>query len=164
MSTPATGLLSTVVETLDAHATTWQPLADDALTFRLAGSGGLHHFVVTTDDATGIVTLYVPFGPYVPDLRRVAVAEAIARVNRALGVGHFELDFDSGELRFRATIDVEGGLFVQTMADNLIRAALWSCDHYLPALLAVAFGDVEPVVAVAALDAPAASDAADDDA
>lgn len=61
------------------------------------------------------------------------------------------LDFDDGKLSYRQTIDVEGGLFTMTMVENLIQAALWSCDRYLGALMAVAFGGDEPVCAVAAV-------------
>ena len=150
MSTPSTGLLATVIETLAEHDTSYHVVGDDVVTFHVASERATHRFLVMTDDGSGLVTLTVQFGPRVPDARRVAVAETIARINPGLGVGHFELDFDDGDLRFRITTDVEGGFLAGTMVDNMVRAALWSCERYLLALMGVAFGGDEPAIAVVA--------------
>jgi hypothetical protein len=137
MPDPTTGLLSTVVQTLDEHGTRWHQLEDDAVTFRITLERATHDFFVTTNDELGLVSCLVAIDPRVPDARRIAVAEAIVRINGKLGVGHFELDFDDGELCWRCTADVEGGLFTSAMMD---------------ALLAVAFGGDEPALAVAAAE------------
>ena len=151
MSTPVTGLLSTVMEALEAHDTRYQRVGDESVAFRIRDTNVTHDFFISADDETGLVTLYAPFGPHVPDARRVAAAEAIARINSRLATGHFELDFDDGELRFRSAIDVEGGLLSTLMVDNLVRSALWACEQYCAPLMSIAFGDAEPAVAVAAV-------------
>lgn len=152
MSAPTTALLSTIIASLDEHETSYQLHGDDALAFRIGWEHATHDFFMAANDETGIVSCLVPFGPRVPDARRVAVAEAVARINPRLGVGHFELDFDDGEIRYRSTVDVEGGLFVTTMVDNMVQAAIWACERYVAPLMAVAFGGHEPVVAVAAVE------------
>lgn len=155
MSSPTTGLLSTVVASLEEHGTTYHLLEDGCLCFQIAWDRGTHQFLVSTNEELELVTCVVTVGPRVPDDRRLAAAEAVTRINSKIGVGHFELDFDDGELKFRLTIDVDGGLLTARVVDCMVQGGLWACERYVGALMAVAFGGDEPVLAVAAADADA---------
>ena len=45
----------------------------------------------------------------VAEEQRQIVAELLARINYGLNIGNFELDMTDGEIRYKTSIDVEGG-------------------------------------------------------
>lgn len=91
----------------------------------------------------------------VPEARRGAVGELLHRANYAgILVGHFELDYDSGEVRFRTSLaytkpeEATAGLVRNLILEN------WAeVDTLLPALKDVASGARGPVEALDALAA-----------
>lgn len=83
----------------------------------------------------------------------VAVAEYLNRANDGTVIGNFELSWDRGEVRYRTSIDVEGGELTQTMWRNLVYANVRAMDQYLPGLMNVANGAQNPGEAVAQADA-----------
>ncbi|MBS1260941.1 MAG: hypothetical protein MAG453_00258 [Calditrichaeota bacterium] len=83
-----------------------------------------------------------------PETRRVETMEFITRANYALGVGNFELDLDDGEVRFKTSIDVEGGTLSPTMLETLVYLNVLTMDRYLPGLNAVMFADTDPRAAL----------------
>ncbi|MEP7347744.1 MAG: YbjN domain-containing protein, partial [Gemmatimonadaceae bacterium] len=101
------------------------------------------------NDSTNLVRLTTSYGSTVPEDRRVAIAEAVTRINARFSFGNFDLDFEDGELRFRIGIDVEDGLLSEQMVNNMLGCALQAMDRFHPALMRIAFGDVEPAAAIA---------------
>lgn len=79
-----------------------------------------------------------------PDLvapeRRTAVAEFLTRANYLVPLGNFDMDFDDGEVRFRATVDVSQTPFTAGLLDPLVKANWVVVDQHLPGLGAVASG------------------------
>jgi hypothetical protein len=96
---------------------------------------------------------YVLVPNKVPEGRRVEVAEAITRANWGLRIGNFELDFNDGELRYKSSLDFEGELLTHALIRNVVYPAVETLDHYLPALMAVAYGGKEPAAAIAEVEA-----------
>ncbi len=80
--------------------------------------------------------------------RRVKAMEFITRANFGLGIGNFELDLNDGEIRFKTSIDVEGGQITPTQLETLIYINVLTMDRYLPGLNAVMFGDLDPLDAL----------------
>ena len=68
-----------------------------------------------------------------PPEKLTQVAEFVARANRGMRIGNFELDYDDGEIRYKTSIDVEGGDLSDKMIDNLLRANLTTTDRYFSA-------------------------------
>ena len=62
------------------------------------------------------------------------MAEFVTRANRGMRIGNFELDFDDGEIRYKTSMDVEGGDLTDKMIDNLLRANLTTTDRYFTGL------------------------------
>jgi hypothetical protein len=56
-------------------------------------------------------------------------------------IGNFELDFDDGEIRYKTSIDVEGGELSSKMIDNLLRANLSTINRYFAGLMELIYGD-----------------------
>jgi hypothetical protein len=88
----------------------------------------------------------------VPEDKRLAAAELIARANYGLIVGNFELDFNDGEIRYKTSIDVEGELLGPNLIKPLVYANVMMMDEYLPAIEAVVEGRLSPEEAIARLE------------
>ena len=60
--------------------------------------------------------------------RRVAVTEALSRINLRLRLGSFVLDFSDGELWYRNSIDVENGLLSERRVGVMVDHTLFLDD------------------------------------
>jgi hypothetical protein len=149
LSADSATLLASVRAMLDARSYTYHQVDEQSLTLTQRSQHGTYALYVTTNDETDFVGLMATYGSRIPESRRVHVAEALSRINLLLWLGNFELDFSEGELRFRIGIDVEDGLVSETMLSNMLGATLHSMDRYHIALMRIAFGEVEPTVALA---------------
>src|SRR5262249_17088927 len=85
----------------------------------------------------------------VPEEKRVEVAEFITRANYGLVIGNFEMDYADGEVRYKTSVDVEGGELTAKMVENVIRANVMTMDRYFPGLMGVLYGDRDPAEAIA---------------
>jgi hypothetical protein len=97
---------------------------------------------------------YSRAGFRVPEERRAAVAEFISRANYGMIIGNFELDVEDGEIRYKTSIDIEGGELSPNLIRNMVAPNVTMMDRYLPGVLAVAFGGVTPKAAIASIEAP----------
>jgi hypothetical protein len=77
----------------------------------------------------------------VPAAQRAAIMELITRINFGLVIGCFELDLEDGELRFRASVDVEGATPDGATLKNVVFAAAATFARYLPAVADVIDGE-----------------------
>ena len=143
-------LMATVRATLVRHGYRYLLVDANTLWLYIRSEAGLYSLDFNTNDESDLVRLAGCYGSYVPDDRRVAVAELLTRINTRLGFGNFELDFDDGEVRFRIGADVEGGWLAESVVDRMMSYALGTLDRYHQAVMAVAFGGTEPVVALSA--------------
>jgi hypothetical protein len=142
-------LASTVRAMLDSRKYKYQPIDDRSLTLSFQNERGSYGLFFTTNDESDFVGLTATYGSKIPDDRLVPISEALSRINHRLWLGNFELDFSNGQLRFRVGIDVEDGRLSETMVSNLLSATLNSMERYHVALMRIAFGEVEPAVALA---------------
>jgi hypothetical protein len=87
------------------------------------------------------------FPAVIEDDQRAPVGEFCHRANFGLAIGNFELDFDGGEVRFRTSLDVEGGEATEALVRNIVVANVLTMDRYVAGLLAVLNG-TDPADAV----------------
>ena len=80
----------------------------------------------------------------VPEDKRQVVAEFVTRANYGMYVGNFELDFTDGEVRYKTSLDVENAELPQPVIKNLVYAAVWTMDRYLPGLMKIIYGGAVP--------------------
>jgi len=83
-----------------------------------------------------------------PESMRAVVAEFITRANYGLVIGNFEMDFSDGEVRFKTSLDAEDIEFNAAMVKNLVYANVVTTDRYLPGLMRVLYGGVDPEEAI----------------
>ncbi|MCC6453437.1 MAG: YbjN domain-containing protein [Caldilineaceae bacterium] len=79
-------------------------------------------------------------------------AEYLLRANYNLILGNFEMDMDSGLVRFKTSIDVEGDRLSYSLFRPVVYANLSMMARYLPGLQAVVFEDAAPQVALATVE------------
>lgn len=90
--------------------------------------------------------LYAPIK--VPMARRQPVAEAIVRFNHNFLLGYLDLDMEDGGIRYYAAMMFKDGALAPPMLEHLQVAGVSSLDQALPALMAVAFGTLDPAEAL----------------
>lgn len=83
-----------------------------------------------------------------PPAKKAAAAEYITRANFSLILGNFEMDWDSGEVRYKTSIDVEDDRLSYELWRPVVYANLFVTERYLPGLLAVVHEDIPPRVAI----------------
>ncbi|AFY70360.1 protein of unknown function DUF1790 [Thalassoporum mexicanum PCC 7367] len=84
-----------------------------------------------------------------PDFAKLRTAEFLTRVNHGLIIGNFELDFNTGEIRFKTGIDVEGSELNPALVKSLILNNVFTMDRYLNKIIDVIDGEVTPAEAIA---------------
>ena len=84
-----------------------------------------------------------------------AVAEFLMRANFGLFIGNFELNFTSGTVQFRTSIDVESceDVLSSIVLKHLVYQNVLTMDKYLPGLQAVIDKGVAPKEAVRQIEA-----------
>jgi len=104
---------------------------------------------------------YLPVN--VPEDKLIEIAEFLTRANRGIRIGNFEMDYDTGEICYKTSIDIEGGDLTHKVMDNLLRANLSTTDRYFRGIMEVIFGDKAPTEAIQTIEKPNARRNADDE-
>lgn len=88
----------------------------------------------------------------VPTEQRLSVAEFLCRANYGLILGNFEMDYDMGEVRYKTSVDVEGGALTAGMVKTLIHVNLSTADKYAKGLISMLYRGMTAVQAIAELE------------
>lgn len=104
------------------------------------GQADAYDVVVQWNDEDQTVIAYAVSAQRVPADKRASVMELVTRINFGLVIGGFELDLDDGELRFRASVDLEGAPRDATLMKNVVFAAAATYARYQPSLVEVVSG------------------------
>lgn len=137
------GLQDALLSALQVDGIALEPLKGVAAA-RVDGLGQPDAFdvVVQWSDEDQTVIAYAVSAHRVPADRRASVMELVTRINFGLVIGCFELDLDDGELRFRASVDLEGATQDATGMKNVVFAAAATYARYQPSLVDVVGGMV----------------------
>jgi hypothetical protein len=122
--------------------------------FHFKGRAGLLLCYGEVDEEKCWLTFYSYMPVNAPPEKMTAVAEFTSRANRGMRVGNFELDFDDGEIRYKTSIDVEGGDLTSKMIDNLLRANLHTIDRYFAGLMELLYGDKSAAEIIKRIETP----------
>jgi hypothetical protein len=77
----------------------------------------------------------------IPEDKRADVLEFITRANYGLIIGNFEMDLDTGEVRYKTSFDGEGVPVTAALFKNTIYPNLAMLDQFLPGVLALVYGE-----------------------
>ncbi len=90
----------------------------------------------------------------VPPAMMPAAAEFLMRASYGTYIGNFELDYRSGEVRCKSSIDFEGAILTEHLIRNTIYPAVRLMDTYLPGLIRVITQGVAPREAINEIEQP----------
>jgi len=107
---------------------------DGTLVIPFAGENGRFTCYATSRENLDQFLFYAAVDEATPASRRAVMAEFVCRANYGMIIGNFELDMDDGEIRYKASADVEDVGLQPTMIRNLVYAACLTLDNYLPAI------------------------------
>lgn len=116
------------------------------------GENGRWQLIARARDPEQQVIVFSVLEKRVPEERRSAMAEFVARANYGMIIGNFELDFSDGEVRYKTSIDVESGELTTGMVKRLVYANVLMMDKYLPGIIDVMHGRAEPADAIAKIE------------
>lgn len=119
-----------------------------ALVCNLSGDNNGFRFFFDIHEDDERLIIYATTQTRIPEQARVPIAEFLARANYGLRIGNFELDMSDGEVRYKVSVDVEGGALVPQMVKNMVAAGLSTFDHYFPGLMSVGFAGIDPKAAI----------------
>jgi len=124
----------------------------DCATLKYSASSKNEEFSYTAcievSESTSVVQYFLYASVTAPAARRAAMAEAVARINYGLLLGHIDLEMEDGGLRYYTAIDVEGGTLSTAMINNLHGAGESALEKALPILMAVAYGNASASEAI----------------
>jgi hypothetical protein len=110
------------------------------LRLRYEGKSGSWPCFVQVEEEDALFVFYSLCLEDVPLNRVAAVVEYLTRANAALSVGSFELEYESQAVRFRTSVDVEGGELAPHLIRNVSLSNVVTVDRFLPGLQAVLRG------------------------
>ena len=117
-----------------------------------AGENGSWMCYAQTQEDKQRFIFYSILDSKVPPNKRAAAAEYLTRANYGLVIGNFEMDFSDGEIRYKTSIDVEGGQLTTSMVKTLVYTNVLMMDRYLPGIMSVVYGGVSPAEAIAQVE------------
>lgn len=146
-----TTILDTLKKFFEEEDWSYEPPDEDGRIWtRLQGKHGAAYdafFAPQEDLQQMTVGLTLPLN--VPEGKRLAMAELIARANLGILMGNFDLDMDDGRMMFRIGIDVEEGVLSTKMVVNMVEVCAIMMDLYFPAIMAVCYAEKSPKDAAA---------------
>lgn len=130
------------------------PLDQNETIFRLMfqGDNGQWNCFACPRENQQQCAFYSVYPDLVPEERRIDVAEFLTRANFGMAIGNFEINLNTGEIRFKTSIDVEGDRLSMSLFEQLVMANVNIMDQYLPGIEQVIKGKVSPEVAIAQIE------------
>ncbi len=95
-----------------------------------------------------IIVAHVEYPFRIPEERRAAIPELIARINRGLYFASCEYDMDSGWIGFRATMLTDGSAFNPEQFSTMLAAAISVAERYAPVIDMVVSGQADAATAM----------------
>lgn len=143
-----------------------QYFEQDGLTYRQvdermlqAGFQGKHlsyQMMVFSHEQQHRAVFYAVVPLRVPQEQRLVVAEYLCRVNFSVMIGNFELDIERGDVRYKTSVDVEGGELTVGMVKTLLHINLSTADKYVRGLIGILYRELTPAQAIAELEGDSA--------
>lgn len=145
-----TGLLAIIEKHLTEDEWTYFRSSEYPAEIHLAVNGKNGRFACTfrVIQEKDLMFFYVYVSTKAPEGRRKEVLEYITRANFGSYIGNFEMDMETGDIRYKVSLDVEGGTVSTTMVKNMLIAGVSMVDRYHNGLMEVMFSHAIPATAV----------------
>jgi hypothetical protein len=146
-----TELMQIVMQFLDGASIRHEPRGDASVMVQMAHAGG--KWDVTFYDVNDCLAVTSVFPLNAPEPRRGAAAELLTRMNWALVIGAWEMDYADGEIRFKTSQPARSQTPTEEQVRDLWGINLGTFVEAWPALADVLFAERTPSEALAAWSA-----------
>jgi len=124
-----------------------EQLLPDRTAFVVAFDGPADQGIAQVEPNGERFAFHFVFSGVVPSEHRARIAEYIARANWRLIEGSFQLDYDSGELRYKVGIDFSNTELSEPLIRNAILSGMEAIEMFAMGFMPVIAGEVEPAEA-----------------
>ncbi|MGI6357702.1 MAG: YbjN domain-containing protein [Bacillota bacterium] len=129
-------ILETVCEYLDNERWSYHADRERSLVFfDVAGEKGTMSCAIVVDEGLRCLTFLIQLGVTVPGIKRLRMSDFITRVNYALLLGCFELNVDSGDMRFRVSLPLADAELSRQQLRDIIATGIYTVDRYYPGVM-----------------------------
>jgi hypothetical protein len=104
--------------------------------------------VVNVDEGEGIVFFHSVSPLKAPADARPRIAEFLMRLNRTIYLGHFVMDFDSGEIRFETYVHAENGSIGNDAMESFVNRNIGTMDKHVCDIARVISTEIPPAEAM----------------
>lgn len=116
--------------------------SDGILCLRMSSSNTSIKVVFHCQEEQQRLSVYTLLPNNIPEDKRSVVSEFIVRCNYSLNMGHFDMDFSDGEVRYKWGIDVEEGVLSSQMVKIMFLTGVKSIDNLQPHLMKLCYGNM----------------------
>lgn len=135
---PQKSLRSTVIEFLQEDDWDFEEAPDQTVLYLLfQGKYGKWRCLAHISEADQQFCFYSISPVKAQTVNTSMIAELLMRLNWALSIGNFDLDFQSGEIRYKTSIDVENSHLDSSLVKNLIYINVLTMDKCLPYIMSL---------------------------
>jgi len=126
----------------------WDQIDENRIRSFITGVNGQWVWTGAWNDLDTLLVCYSTYSFKVPSDRLPVVAEFLTLVNASLLFGNYELNLDTGQVRFKTSAMVYGAQLSPSMVHDLAFAGFSRVDQYMRSLMGVAFGQLDPRKAI----------------
>ncbi len=139
------GIFSRLIDFMEEEDWKYEILeGESVLRFNFKGRSGRLLCYADVEEQKDWLIFYSYLPVNTPSDKLPAMAELICCANRGMRIGNFELDFEDGEIRYKTSIDIEGGELTDKMIHNLLQANLSTMDRYFSAIMELIYSEKTP--------------------
>ena len=130
----------------------FQSLDETTLKIDIDGKVANSVVLIKALEEIGQLVIYSIAANKAPELRRNAVQEFLTRANFGLRIGNFEFDLDTGEIRFKTSLQFAGETLVPEMIEQCLLINVLTMEKYLPGILQMIFTDSSAETVIASIE------------
>ncbi|MBP0020343.1 MAG: YbjN domain-containing protein [Cyanobacteria bacterium SBLK] len=121
---------------------------DEIIALSIPGRPGTWNCYCEIDEEQRLCLIYSIFPLKARPKQYGAIAELIARINYNTSIGNFDLSYETGEIRFRTSIDLEGDRFSKALMKQLFVSNIFKLEQYYNSILMVLMEEATPEEAI----------------
>lgn len=147
---PMSSFVETLCQFFQSQNWPYQQIEMDPPLLRLIFSGhnGTWNCYVKLTSLAGQVIFYSICPVEVPESQRLRMSEFLTRANWGLIQGNFEMDWDTGNIRFKTSLDTQGSALTFNLCEPIIFSNVLIVDQYLLGIKALLEEPLSPMEAL----------------
>lgn len=110
----------------------------------MSGKNGKFQCVIDVREQEHKIIFFSIFSSNIPENKRVGMAELLTRLNYEKFFGNFDMDFETGQVRYKTSFFYGNSLVNDDMIDNLIMTNIITMDLSLDGLMQYIYGGLTP--------------------